>query len=355
MIKSISWTGNSLRIIDQTEIPAKLVFLDLNSSRDVYTAIQKLSVRGAPAIGVAAAFGLFLGLRDGHFSDIDSFYAALNDEIAFLKSARPTAVNLAWALEYIRDTLLQHDLSPSEAIEKTGLMAQAILKDDEERCEKMGTLGAGLIEDGARILTHCNTGALATAGIGTALGAIYKAHQHGKKVHVYVDETRPLLQGARLTMWELKQAGIPATLITDNMAAYAMQQNMIDLAIVGADRIAANGDVANKIGTYSVAVNCDYHNIPFYVAAPESTFDVSVSSGTGIPIEQRNPGEVSRIWNRVTVTVDDAQCWNPAFDITPAALIAGIITENEILRPPFLSAIENTIKKNPLSLKLEGV
>ncbi len=349
MVKSIDWTGDSLRIIDQTQIPEQLQFRDLVSLEEVYEAIKKLRVRGAPAIGVAAAFGLYLGMRGKTYSSREDFFQKLNLQVQYLKTARPTAVNLSWALEKIQQHLKQHPGSPSELLAETLKLAQQILEDDRSRCEAIGTIGAALLPDEAKIITHCNTGILATAGIGTALGIVYQAMEQGKRIHVFVDETRPLLQGARLTMWELQQAGVPATLITDNMAAYAIKEHRIDLAIVGADRIAKNGDVANKIGTYHLAISCLYHRIPFYVAAPLSSFDFSIPDGSCIPIEQRDPVEVTHIWNKLPITIPEANCWNPAFDVTPAELITGIITEKGILSPPLeesLEKINNKVHQN---------
>jgi methylthioribose-1-phosphate isomerase len=335
MLKSIAWKGNSLRIIDQTEIPQRLKYKDLQRIDEVYEAIQKLRVRGAPAIGVAAGFGLYLGLRDKKYNDRSDFIAGLDSLSKNLIEARPTAVNLEWALRVVREKVLSHEGDPGQLLSKVLAIAKDIQKDDELRCKKIGNFGAQLIENNMAILTHCNTGVLATAGIGTALGAIYTAVQEGKQIQVFVDETRPLLQGARLTIWELQQAEIPATLITDGMAAFAMQQGKIDLVIVGADRISANGDVANKIGTYGLAINCRHHKIPFYVAAPVSSFDFSLDSGAAIPIEERDCREITEIWGNLKISIPRTDCWNPAFDITPADLISGIVTDVGIIYPPF--------------------
>jgi len=357
MIKSLEWTGNSLRIIDQTELPDRMVYRKLTRVEEVFEAIRKLRVRGAPAIGVAAAYGLYLGLKEKEIRRPEEFVTRARELTDYLLSARPTAVNLHWALQKILNILNEKSADIPELLSCVLETAIAIHKDDQQRCEEIASHGARLIEDGITILTHCNTGALATTGIGTAFGAIYKAHQQGKKIRVYVDETRPLLQGARLTMWELKEAGIPATLITDNMAAYAMRKGFIDLVIVGADRIAANGDVANKIGTYNLAVNSHYHQIPFYVAAPLSTFDFSLPSGDTIPIEERDCREVTRIWDRLSITVEGSQCWNPAFDVTPAGLITGIITEKGVATQPFAKSfidlnLKNSVHQNQKELIL---
>lgn len=341
MIQSIEWTGRNLKIIDQTEIPNQLSYIELNAVEEVFEAIQKLRVRGAPAIGITAAYGLYLGMHEKSFVDRTDFFNQVNSLAKYLGEARPTAVNLEWALRNIIERLENLDKTPQHLREEILVLAREIQRDDEDRCQKISQYGAGLIHAGMAILTHCNTGALATAGLGTALGAIYTAFHQGKKIEVLVDETRPLLQGARLTMWELEQAGIPATLFSDNMAAYAMQKGKVDLVIIGADRIAANGDVANKIGTYSLAVNCKYHKIPFYVAAPLSSFDFSLSSGQQIPIEERDSEEVRKIWNKLEIAPKGTKCWNPAFDITPSELISGIVTEAGIVYPPFEKALEN--------------
>ncbi len=341
MIKSIEWTGDSLKIIDQTRLPQQVVHLELNTLEAVFDAIKKLKVRGAPAIGIAAAFGLYLGLKDKNFTDKNDFIADARSAAEYLCGARPTAVNVKWSLQNLLDVISASTLPPEQLSRAVLAHAIFLLQDDQQRCEKIGQHGSQLIRDGMTVLTHCNTGALATAGIGTALGVLHTAWKMGKKFEVMVDETRPLLQGARLTMWELQQLGIPATLITDSMAAYAMQLNKIDLVFVGADRIAANGDVANKIGTYNLAVISQFHRIPFYVAAPLSSFDIHLSDGRQIPIEERDKEEITHIMQKVTITIPDAECWNPAFDITPARLISGIITECGIIYPPFEKSINH--------------
>jgi methylthioribose-1-phosphate isomerase len=353
MIKSIEWTEDHLRIIDQTKIPDELTYLDLFTAEDVYESIQKLKVRGAPAIGVAAAYGLYLGLKNKSVHDRKDFLKQAGSIADYLSRSRPTAVNLRWALNSILNNILESSTVHDGLLAEVLNLAREIHRDDIERCEKIGLYGASLLKSGTTVLTHCNTGALATAGIGTALGVIYTASQQGKQVKVIVDETRPLLQGARLTMWELKQAGIPATLITDNMAAYTMQKDMVDLSLVGADRIAANGDVANKIGTYHLAVAAHHHHIPFYVAAPLSSFDISIPDGNQIPIEERAIDEIRIIWDRLRITIADAKCWNPAFDVTPAQLVSGFITEKGILYPPYRKSFENLQSNNRIYLKQE--
>lgn len=341
MIKSIEWTGDSLIIIDQTKLPQQVVNVELNTLEAVFDAIKKLKVRGAPAIGIAAAFGLYLGLRDKDFTNKNDFVAEARSAAEYLCRARPTAVNVKWSLQHLLGIISASTLPPEQLGQAVLAHAIFLLKDDQQRCEKIGQYGSQLIRDGMTILTHCNTGALATAGIGTALGVLHIAWKMGKKFEVIVDETRPLLQGARLTMWELQQLGIPATLITDSMAAYAMQLHKIDLVLVGADRIAANGDVANKIGTYNLAVISQFHRIPFYVAAPLSSFDIHLSDGRQIPIEERGKEEITHIMQKVAITVPEAGCWNPAFDVTPARLINGIITECGIIYPPFKKSINH--------------
>lgn len=346
MITSIEWTGDSLKIIDQTEIPTQLVYKELKNIQEVFEAIRKLRVRGAPALGVAAAFGLYLGLKDEKLGNQAQVMRRAKELASYLAQARPTAVNLQWALQSIINQVSHSERSGQETVRAFLQEALAIQEDDRDRCRRIGENGASLLKDGMTVLTHCNTGALATAGIGTAFGILYTAHQQGKKIEVYVDETRPLLQGARLTMWELKQADIPAVLISDNMAAYAMRKKNVDIVIVGADRIAANGDVANKIGTYSLAIAARYHDIPFFVAAPLSTFDLSLPTGDSIPIEERAGEEVSRIWEKLSITVPGATCWNPAFDVTPAELIHGIVTEEGIFTPPFEKFIQHLTQHN---------
>jgi methylthioribose-1-phosphate isomerase len=341
MIKSVEWTGISLRIIDQTEIPRQLVYRELTTIEEVFEAIQKLQVRGAPAIGVAAAFGLYLGMKNNRYHDKKDFLSKARSLSEYLAKARPTAVNLNWALQVLLEKISAQPEQPPQLIDRLLEFSLILLQDDQERCQKIADHGSRLIKNGMVILTHCNAGALATTGIGTALGILHTAWQMGKKFEVMVSETRPLLQGARLTMWELQQRGIPAILITDNMAAYAMQLNKIDLVLVGADRIAANGDVANKIGTYNLAVISNFHKVPLYVAAPLSSFDLSLSVGGQIPVEEREPEEITQIWKKLSITIPEARCWNPAFDITPADLITGIISERGIIYPP----LEDSIKR----------
>lgn len=314
--KTLEWRGNALRLIDQRELPRALSYFDCCETDDFIFAIKELIVRGAPAIGIAAAHAIALAAKRG-----EELIGTAN----LLKASRPTAVNLAWAV----DRMLKVAADTGNDFEKLEREAIAIHSEDAAMCRKIGEYGSTLIKDGMNILTHCNAGALATGGIGTALGVIYTAYFSGKKVHVWVDETRPVLQGARLTAWELGRAGVPHTLICDNMAASLMAQGKIDCVIAGADRIAANVDIANKIGTYNLAVLCSYHKIPFYVAAPLSTFDPNCPSGNSIVIEQRSGSEV-RTFNGVAFAPENVPVYNPAFDITPNTLITAIINESGV-------------------------
>jgi methylthioribose-1-phosphate isomerase len=334
MVPTVEWKDSVVRLLDQSRLPEVVEFLDCLDYQTVADAIRTLKVRGAPAIGVTAAMGVALGAQAITAADNAGFTQSVLRICDELASTRPTAVNLFWAIERMKRKLESLRNHPVSFI-KTALMkeSQAILEEDIMLCKTMGRHGAGLIKDGQTILTHCNAGSLATAGYGTALGVIRAACEQGKKINVIADETRPVLQGARLTAWELMQDQIPVTLITDNMAGSLMKQGKIHLCVVGADRIAANGDVANKIGTYSVAVLAKAHNIPFYVAAPYSTIDLKTKSGADIPIEQRNPLEVTTIHGSHPVAPKDVAVYNPAFDVTPAELITGIITERGVFKP----------------------
>ncbi len=350
MVEAIQWTGKGVRLLDQTQLPVRVVYEKLTTIEAVYRAIQEMHVRGAPAIGITAAYGLYLGIKDTRPADTSQFLEILQQKALYLQTARPTAVNLKWALETIVHTIQQRTAKYSieELIQQVLELAKAIHEDDRQRCNAIGQHGATLIPSNARVLTHCNTGALATGGIGTALGIIYIAHQQGKIQEVLVDETRPVLQGARLTTWELDQAGVPFRLITDNMAGWFMQQGKVDAIVVGADRITRDGYVANKIGTYSLAVLAHHHNIPFYVAAPLSTFDPQLSGGTSIPIEERSCQEVVRIFNQVAIAPEGTPCYNPAFDITPPELIRAIITEAGIIEPVNEAKIETFLQEQPI-------
>ncbi len=331
--KAIEWVGGAdgcLRLLDQTLLPTRVEYIDCDDVETVWEAIKVLRVRGAPAIGVAAAYGFCIGLRDQRQSDRSEFDAAAERVAAYLIGSRPTAVNLAWAVNRLQRAASEEPDRDSEAV-WDALLAEArqIADEDAATCRRIGEHGATLIPDGGTVLTHCNAGALATSAYGTALSAMYVAHEQGKRFRVYADETRPLLQGARLTAFELQAAGIDVHVLCDNAAGALMAAGRVDLVIVGADRIAANGDTANKIGTYGLAVLAHHHDIPFYVAAPRSTFDLSLASGSGIPIEERGRDEVAAGCGRTTVP-DGVSCFNPAFDVTPARLIRGIITEKGV-------------------------
>ena len=334
MVPTVEWKDGAVRLLDQSRLPAVVEFLDCHDYQTVAGAIRTLKVRGAPAIGVTAAMGVALGAQAINAMDYSSFAQAVFKICDELATTRPTAVNLFWAIERMRHKLESLRAQPVSAIKQALVVeSQAILEEDIRLCKTMGQHGAELIRDGQTVLTHCNAGSLATAGYGTALGVIRTAWEQGKKIKVIADETRPVLQGARLTAWELMQDQIPVTLITDNMAGSLMRQGKIDLCVVGADRIAANGDVANKIGTYSVAVLAKAHNIPFYVAAPYSTIDMKTKSGADIPIEQRHPSEVTTIHGSHPVAPKDVVVYNPAFDVTPAELVTAIITERGVFKP----------------------
>ncbi len=332
-LKAIEWLDDKLRILDQGKLPWEQSFVDLASYQDVALAIKEMRIRGAPAIGVAAAYGIALGAQDIKTTDEDDFRNQLNQVMQTLATTRPTAVNLFQAINRMRKITAIGGNIP-EIKEALIAKAKQIHQKEIEATKRLSQLGAELIPDGFTILTHCNAGSLATAGYGTALGVIKAAKEQGKRVSVIVTETRPLLQGARLTTWELKQEGIPVTLITDSMAGYFMHHNKIDCVIVGADRIAANGDVANKIGTYTLAVLAKENDIPFYVAAPTSTIDLSLPSGAEIPIEERAPDEVTHIQG-APIAPKGINVANPAFDVTPHNYITAIITERGIIEEPY--------------------
>ncbi|HKT35081.1 MAG TPA: S-methyl-5-thioribose-1-phosphate isomerase [Nitrospira sp.] len=338
MVPTVQWHQGAVRLLDQSRLPETVAFLDCRDADSVAAAIRELKVRGAPAIGVTAAMGVALGAQAISATAYEPFAKELLAVCERLAATRPTAVNLFWAIERMKQKLSDLRAEPVAAIKAALLKeSQVILEEDIALCKAMGRHGAALIQPGQTVLTHCNAGALATAGYGTALGVIRAAWEQGKQIQVIADETRPVLQGARLTAWELMQDHIPVTLITDNMAGSLMRQGKIDLCIVGADRIAANGDVANKIGTYSVAVLAKAHGIPFYVAAPYSTIDLRTKSGVDIPIEQRNPQEVTTIHGGRSVAPSGVSVYNPAFDVTPAELVSGIITERGVFTPQELA------------------
>ncbi|MEY4788616.1 MAG: hypothetical protein RLZ61_834 [Planctomycetota bacterium] len=341
----MEWIGGidgHLRLLDQTLLPIDVCFIDCMDIATVHEAIRSLRVRGAPAIGITAAMGVLVGLKNipsgtsikKHYEDTDNY----------LRTSRPTAVNLFWALDRMKRKFIEIADTPDQRTILSILLEEALLieKEDRAMCQSIGKIGANLVQDGFGILTHCNTGGLATAAYGTALSVIFTAYEQGKSIHVFCDETRPLMQGARLTSWELLQAGIPATLICDSMAAQVMKEGKINMVIVGADRIAANGDSANKIGTYGLSVLAHAHKIPFYVAAPSSTFDLTLKDGSGIPIEQRNPKEITEPFGKQVAPIG-VSVYNPAFDVSPAHLITGIITEKSLITPVNAKNIKNSL------------
>ena len=340
MTKTGEYIDGVVRMIDQTRLPLEKEFVDCKTIEDVDNAIRTMVVRGAPAIGVSAAMGVSLGAMSIHANNFDEFYAELDKKCSALAKSRPTAVNLAWGIERMKQvTRDSKHLNIPELKQRLKKEAIDICEEDIAANKAMGDFGQTLIKDGSTILTHCNAGALATAGYGTALGVVRSAFNAGKKVDVLADETRPFLQGARLTVWELMEDNIPVKLITDNMSGFFMRNNQVDVVVVGADRIAGNGDVANKIGTYMVAVMAQKHGIPFYVAAPISTLDLSLASGAEIPIEERSEKEVAYINNK-RITPEGAGIAHPAFDVTPNDLVSAIITDKGIAKPPFTESLE---------------
>jgi methylthioribose-1-phosphate isomerase len=346
-IKPIQWDrdGKKLILLDQTLLPGEESYREYNDPLEVAEAIRSLVVRGAPAIGCAAAFGVALAANMCGGEDPEELRRTVGEALNALAETRPTAVNLFWALDRMSKLLDSSSEGSCTQIRRVlEKEAVRIFEEDLLSCRSIGDLGADLVPDTANILTHCNAGALATAGYGTALGVIRSAHKEGKVSMVWVDETRPVLQGARLTAWEMVREGIPATLVTDNMAGALMADGKVDFVIVGADRIAANGDVANKIGTYPLAVLANYHKIPFAVAAPLSTIDTDIASGSQIPIEERDPEEVSG-YADVRWAPGGIRIYNPAFDVTPAALITAIVTEKGVIKPPFEISISSLIEK----------
>jgi len=340
IIKTIEWQGDRVVILDQRRLPREEVYNTYEDYLEVAHAIKSMVIRGAPAIGVAAAMGMALGSMGIGIDNFDDFFKKLSTIGDKLASTRPTAVNLFWAIERMKNAALANrEREIPEIVEALKLEALKIYSEDIEANHMIGRNGEKLLSDGMSILTHCNAGALATAGFGTALGVIYTATDAGKRIHVYADETRPRLQGAMLTAWELQKHGIEVTVICDTMMGSLMRAGKINACIVGADRIARNGDVANKIGTYQVAVLAKHHKIPFYVAAPLSTIDMTIKNGYDIPIEERDPHEVTHI-NSTQITPDYVEICNPAFDVTPADLVSAIITERGIIKAPFESSLE---------------
>lgn len=337
-IATIEWDDGKVKLIDQTKLPEELVYIHYSEIKSLREAIKSLRVRGAPALGIAAALGTVLGIQDSRATNYQDFREELEKVTSYLATSRPTAINLFWALERMKRTAELNRQRSVPEIKKILLEeALKIIEENKRECRRIGDNGAHLIKGGDGILTHCNAGGLATADYGTALAVIFTAQAQGKKIKVYVDETRPLLQGARLTTWELMQAKIDVTLICDNMAAQVMKEAKINCVLVGADRIAANGDTANKIGTYGLAVLASAHGIPFYVAAPTSTLDLTLPSGDKIPIEERSQEEITCGFGRRTAP-EGVKVYSPAFDITPAHLITAIITEVGIAKPPYSEA-----------------
>jgi methylthioribose-1-phosphate isomerase len=336
IVQSVRWSddGSAVRILDQRDLPGREVWRELTTLDDVCAAIQTLAVRGAPAIGIAGAMGLVVAMRENQHLPREEFVARCRAVADTIRATRRTAVNLAWALDRILAVAERNGDAPETLVAEMRTEATAILEEDRAMCRAIGELGADLIPDGGRVLTHCNTGALATGGIGTALAAIYVAHERGKRLHVFADETRPLLQGARLTAWELSRAGIPVSVLVDSAAASLMAHGKVDICLVGADRIVANGDVANKVGTYALAIAARRHGIPFYVAAPTSTFDPSTARGEDIHIEQRGSDEVRAGFGARTAP-ENVDVYNPAFDVTPAELITAIVSDRAVHRAPY--------------------
>ena len=340
---SVEFRNNRLYYLDQTQLPLRESWKECKSLKDGFRAIKELQIRGAPLIGVFAVYALCIGTKRFSLSQ-KTFLRQFHQAVSYLKSSRPTAVNLFWALERLEKVAIRYSSNTAEQIKRAVLQeAKAIHKEDIRLCRKMGEHGVKLVKKGDNILTHCNTGFLATSGEGTALSVIFQAHKKYRNIHVYTDESRPLLQGARLTAWELMKKRVPYTVICDDMGAYLMQQGKIDVIFVGADRIAANGDTANKIGTYNLAVNAFYHKVPFYVVAPFSTFDLGISSGKDIPIEERNHDEVRVVFGKAQITPKNAHVYNPAFDVTPAKLITAIVTDRGVIKPPYVKNIRKVI------------
>jgi methylthioribose-1-phosphate isomerase len=345
MVKTIELNEDGVLLLDQTALPREVRYTKITTPDEMRHAIETMIVRGAPAIGVAGAYGLVLSARR-HLQEYSntpaSFIQALLVDADLLASARPTAINLAWAIDRLKQLIQQSsNIAPAQLAQQIEQEAIAIFEQDLAMCLAIGHHGASLVPKGARILTHCNAGALATAGYGTALGVVRAAFEQDSSIQVYADETRPRLQGARLTTWEMVQEGIPVTLITDNMSAWLMKQGKVDMVIVGADRITANGDTANKIGTYLLALAAKAHGIPFYVAAPSSTIDLSLASGELIPIEERPEEEIYWIHDEMICPAEGVQYYNPSFDVTPAHLIEAIITEKGIFKAPFNQSLQN--------------
>lgn len=345
-IRTIQWIDNVSRMVDQTKFPEEYVYVDIKTGDDMYDAIKTMIVRGAPAIGIAGAHGVVLYAQElaKENLSIDEFKKQLLEKSTYLASSRPTAVNLMWAVEQQKELIKNSTSDISTLVDELTVQAIKMENEDIEINKSIGRYGATVVPKGATILTHCNAGALATVGYGTALGVVRSAYANDNTIQVFADETRPRQQGARITTLELTMDGIPTTLITDGMCSYFMSKGMIDMVVVGADRIAANGDTANKIGTYTVAIAAKYHNVPFYIAAPLSTIDTSIKSGKEIPIEERSHEEVTHI-NGKPICAEGVNIINPGFDVTPNELITGIITEVGILKPDYNKSIKEAFEK----------
>ena len=341
MLPTVEWKDDHVVMVDQRKLPAQEVYVELRTAREVARAIEKMVIRGAPAIGVAAAMGLALGVRKSRTKGSTALAAEFYRLCDAMAGTRPTAVNLFWAIDRMKrvfSSAARAGRSPEEIGEMLVAEAERIHDEDVACCRALGAYGAAVLPAEGRVLTHCNAGALATGGYGTALGVIRAAVEGGKRIAVFADETRPFLQGSRLTAWELLRDGIETTILTDGMAGPLLRSGAVDVVVVGADRIAANGDVANKIGTYTVAVLAREHGVPFYVAAPTSTIDLATPDGAGIPIEERSSREVTHV-GASRIAPEGAAVWNPAFDVTPGRLVAGIITERGICRPPYVEGL----------------
>jgi len=340
-MRTVEWIDGRVRMIDQLKLPLEFVLVEFDDYRDVARAIQNMTIRGAPAIGAAAAFGLALAAQHSHATGRDRLLADLEAAAQVIGATRPTAVNLSWAIKRMMKAAQSEsgDIVPALIAE-----AQRIADEDVDINRRMGAHGAALIQDGFNVLTHCNAGSLATVDYGTALAVVRVAHEQGKRLHVWVDETRPRLQGARLTAWELMQAGIPMTLIADNVAGHLLRTGRVDIVLVGSDRTAANGDVANKIGTYKLAVLAQENGVPFYPVVPTSTIDLSLPGGDGIPIEERDAREVTHV-NGCQIAPDGVRVLNLAFDVTPHRYVTGIVTENGIAYPPFTASLRRMVRE----------
>jgi methylthioribose-1-phosphate isomerase len=347
-VETIAWKNHKVRYIDQTLLPRRMKFVECGDVRRLWKAIKRLEIRGAPAIGIAGALGMVVAANRSKAKEAGAFLKEMRKASKYLASSRPTAVNLFWALARMEAVAGRHRPRPVAAIRRIMLKeALAVIDEDKKSCRRMARYGASLVRSGDTVLTHCNAGGLATADYGTALGVLFESKRQGKRIKVYADETRPLLQGARLTAWELLHEGIDTTLICDNMAASLMEKGRIDKIFVGADRIAANGDVANKIGTYSLAVLAKHHKVPFYVVAPLSTFDMSIRTGRSIPIEERSGDEVRTILGKQIAPMN-VKVYNPAFDVTPNELITAIVTEQGIFRAPYKKSLRKVARLKAL-------